>query len=247
MFLGLNPQQWFWIMLCAVLVGLAKTGLSAAGMLAVPLMADAVGGRASVGLLLLILCVGDLLGVKYYHTHARWAYVVRALPWAVVGIGVGLLVGARVSEPQFDLLLGAIVLASLGLVFWRELRGPKRVPVPGKVLGSLVGVGAGFTTMVGNAAGSLMMLYLLSMRLPKYAFIGTIAWFFMLVNLIKVPAHVLVWETIDLTTVKVALITTPLVVGGALVGVRVVRLLSERAYRMLILLSTVAAALKFIF
>jgi len=247
MLLGLDPQQWFWILLCGLLVGMAKTGLSAMGMLAIPLMADAVGGRASVGILLMILCVGDLLGVKYYSVHARWNHIARPLPWAVAGIGLGLVVGGSVSDQQFNLLLGAIVLASLALVFWRELRGGRKAFVPGKILGSAVGIGAGFTTMVGNAAGPLMMLYLLSMRLPKNAFIGTLAWFFMVVNWIKIPAHVVVWGTVSLTTLEIAAVTAPLVVVGAVVGVRVVRLLSEKTYRIIILASTTIAALKLFF
>ena len=41
--------------------------------------------------------------------------------------------------------------------------------------------------MLAIAAGPIAQFYLLAMRLPKYAFIGTSAWLFLIINLGKVP------------------------------------------------------------
>ena len=41
--------------------------------------------------------------------------------------------------------------------------------------------------MVANAAGPVAALYFIASGLPKYAYIGTSAWFFLMVNIFKVP------------------------------------------------------------
>jgi uncharacterized membrane protein YfcA len=55
------------------------------------------------------------------------------------------------------------------------------------VLGLVFGLLGGVATMLANAAGPIAQLYLLAMALPKYAFIGTSAWLFLIVNVIKIP------------------------------------------------------------
>ena len=97
--------------------------------------------------------------------------------------------------------------------------------------------------MIGNAAGPVMALYLLSMRLPKNQFIGTAAWFFFIVNLSKVPFHVLAWGTITRHTFLFDVMLIPAVAAGAFLGIWLVRLIPERAYRIFIMASTMAAAL----
>ena len=97
--------------------------------------------------------------------------------------------------------------------------------------------------MVGNAAGAIMSIYLLSMRLPKNAFIGTAAWFFLVVNLLKVPLQVLVWKNISVVTLTFDAIMVPAIAVGAFVGIRVAGKIPERAYRIFVMVMTGAAAL----
>ena len=67
----LNPLHsdwttWSLTLLCAFLVGVSKSGLKGTGMLAIPVLAHLYGGKASVGILLPFLIMGDLLAVKFY-------------------------------------------------------------------------------------------------------------------------------------------------------------------------------------
>jgi uncharacterized protein len=97
-------------------------------------------------------------------------------------------------------------------------------------------------SMVGNLAGSVMAIYFLSMRLPKNTFIGTTAWFFMVMNWFKVPFHVFSWHTITWNTVLLDLITLPAIALGAYIGIAIVKRLKDTTYRWFIMAMTVLAA-----
>jgi len=105
-----------------------------------------------------------------------------------------------------------------------------------------VGLIAGFTTMIGNAAGAAMTLYLLAMKIKKDQFIGTIAWYFLIVNLIKVPFHIWVWKTITLETLSLDVFVFPFVIVGSFVGLWISRRISEETYRALLIGMTILAA-----
>ena len=111
----------------------------------------------------------------------------------------------------------------------------------------LAGLTGGFTTMVGNAAGPVMTIYFLSMKLPKQQFIGTAAWFFLLVNIFKVPFHIMSWETINLESFGLNLMMLPLILLGAFIGFKIVKLIPEKPYRVFILVSVGLSALRLLF
>jgi uncharacterized membrane protein YfcA len=189
-----------------------------------------------------MLCVGDIFAVTYYHRHADWGHVRRLMPWAVAGILVALTVGAALPERLFSRMLALIVLIGVAVMVWRELRGSRlRIPSSGW-FPALMGLAGGFTTMIGNAAGPVMSLYLLSMRLPRDTFIGTAAWFFMIVNLLKLPLHAFVWRTITPRSLAFDALMIPAIAAGAWAGVTLVRHIPERAYRWFIIAATVLAA-----
>ena len=177
---------------------MSKTGLSGVGLMVVPILANAFGGRPSVGLLLPILIFADIFAVAWYNRHAEWKHVLQLLPWALTGIVTATLVGSLISDSNFNRLLAAMVIIGIAILVWRDIRSD-RLNVPDSWwFAAGLGLLGGFATMIGNAAGPIMALYLLSMRLPKNVFIGTGAWFFFIVNLSKVPLHVWAWKTISL-------------------------------------------------
>ena len=100
--------------------------------------------------------------------------------------------------------------------------------------------------MVGNLAGSVMAVYFLSMRLPKNAFIGTTAWFFMVINWLKIPFHIWAWKTITIDTFLIDLAALPLILLGAWLGIIIVRNLKEQHYRWFIIGMTIVAAVMMI-
>lgn len=238
----LTVYQWLLVILCGMLIGMSKTGLSGAGLFVVPVFAGIFGGKPSAGLVLPMLIVADIFAVKYYNRHAEWKYVLKLLPWAFGGILIALLVGELINDRQFQILIAAIVLVGIGLMVFQDIQS-KKVTIPDYWwFAAILGLSGGFATMIGNAAGPIMSLYLLSMRLPKNIYIGTGAWFFFIVNLSKVPLHVFIWKTITWTSLSFNLLMVVPIVIGAVSGFYLVKLFPEKAYRIFIILSTVASA-----
>jgi len=222
---------------------MAKTGLSGVGLMVVPILANAFGGRPSVGLLLPILIFADVFAVAWYNRHAEWKHIVRLIPWAFMGIVVATLVGKSISDSTFNRLLAAIVVLGIGILVLRDLRSGKMKIPESRWFAAGLGLLGGFATMIGNAAGPVMALYLLSMRLPKNSYIGTGAWFFFIVNLSKVPLHVWSWKTITTESFLLDVFMIPAIAAGAFLGIWVVRLLPEKIFRIIIIATTLLSAL----
>lgn len=242
----LNLIQVSLLAVIAIFVGMSKTGVHGAGMMVVPMLASVFGGQASSGILLPILCLADLMGVWYYHRHASWPHLKKLLPWAAVGIIIGTGVGEIIDDQLFKTIMGGVIITSLGLMLWLEHGHREDIPEY-KWFAALMGIVAGFTSMIGNLAGSVMAVYFLSMRLPKNSFIGTTAWFFLVINLFKVPFHIFWWNTITLNTFLLDLTTLPLIALGAIVGVWIIKKLEEKVYRWFIIGMTFLAALMMLF
>lgn len=225
-----------------LLIGMAKVGINGLGMIAVPLLALVFGGRLSTGVMLPILIMADVFGTYYYHRHAQWSHLIKLLPSAVVGVILGTYVGQFIDDNLFKTIMGIIIFASVGILLWLEKSKSKNIP-EGRWFAILTGVLLGFTTMIGNLAGAVMSLYLLVMHMPKNKFIGTVAWFFIIINVIKVPFHVFVWKTIEWNTLLLDLTLLPVVALGAFLGIKVVQRISDEGYRYFIIIMTIIAAI----
>jgi len=219
--------------LCAIGIGMAKTGLGGLGMIVVPVMANIFGAKSSTGILLLLLIMADFFGVRYYHMHADMRQLVKLIPSTIIGIVTGVFVGDQISDEYFQLLLIIVIISGvLMTVIKVEIK-------ENKIFSIIVGFLGGFITMIGNAAGPIMAIYFLSMGFNKNKFIGTAAWFFLFVNLFKVPFHVFIWDTIDLDILLFDLSLFPLILIGALIGVWIVKKIPERPYKIFVIVSVV--------
>jgi uncharacterized membrane protein YfcA len=237
-----STYQLLIFLLVAVFIGMSKTGIHGAGMMAVPLLALVFGGQLSSGILLPILCLADVMGVWYYHRHASWYHLKKLFPWAAIGTVLGTVVGGVIDDEAFRMIMAVIIAISVVIMIWLE-RGHKEEEVPDyKWFASLTGVAAGFTSMIGNLATSVVAIYFLTMRLPKNAFIGTAAWFFLVLNWFKVPFHIFSWKTITWNTLYLDLATLPFIAAGAVLGVYIVEKIEDRAYRWFIIIMTLVAA-----
>ncbi len=242
MFSGLDIDLIPILLLAALMTGMAKTGISGLGLVSVPLLAIAFGAKESTGVLLPILIMADVYAVIYYHRSANWKLILKILPAALVGIGVGIITGEMISGEQFRLLLSIVVLSMVILMIVRDL-GKKKEKIPDNWWFAIImGLIGGFATMIGNAAGPVFAVYLLAMRLPKNSFIGTGAWFFFIVNLFKVPFHIFVWETISWPTFQYDLIALPVILIGGFIGVKIVKLFPEKMYRWFVVITTCLSA-----
>ena len=241
-FFDLTPLHWGIIGACGLAIGLSKAGIKGLGMIAIPLMAYVFGGKPSVGIILPMLIFADIMAVYYFRRYAEWECLYPIIPWSLAGIVLGTYIGNQVHDDLFKSMMGVIILVSVLILFWRDYRKITTVPTfPGYTV--VIGLAIGFTTMVGNLAGPISTLYFLSLQLPKNRFIGTAAWFFLLINISKVPFHVFSWDTITLQTFSLNLCTFPVIALGAWIGVRIVKYIPEKSYRWFIISVTFISAL----
>jgi uncharacterized protein len=241
--LDLSLFDWMLAACCAILVGMSKTGVAGLGNLVVPLMALLFGGKASSGLLLPMLVMADVFGVSYYHRETQWKHIVKVMPWALVGLGIGVLVGKQISDIQFKQWIGGIVLMSLGILIWQDLKTKDKDVPHAWYFSAIFGIMGGFATMIGNAAGPIMSVYLLSANLPKNHYIGTAAWFFFIINVLKLPLQIWAWHNITLETLTFNLLLLPGIMLGAFIGIHLVKKISDTGYRWFVMAATLVSAL----
>lgn len=247
-----HPGRFVLAALAGLLTGVAKTGLPGFGILAVPLMVLAVGdARHAAGWLLPLLCLADLFAISIYRRHAHARRLFGLLPWVLGGIALGALALAA-PERRLRLLVAAIVIFMIALRWVRGRRSRPAAdaavanadtPVPADRWWQAVGYGAsaGFATTVANAAGPVMNLYLLARRLPKHEFVATGAWFFFVVNLVKVPIYA--WHgLIGRRSLIFDLALAPFVVAGALLGRALLHRMPQTSFDRLVMALTVCAA-----
>ncbi|TVR69459.1 MAG: sulfite exporter TauE/SafE family protein [Marinilabiliales bacterium] len=244
---SLTVMHWAVLAMVALFVGMSKTGIYGLGMLAAPLLAGIFGGKISAGLLLPMLSMADIIAVIYYNRHASWHHLRKLFPFAALGIIAAIWVGAVINDSTFKILMGIFILGGIPVMIWRErMRNTRALPANWWT-GSFFGVTGGFSTMIGNTAGPIMSLYLLAMQLPKNVLIGTGAWFFLVVNLFKIPFHILVWETITLRSFTINLVMLPVIITGGFLGIRLVRIIPEKPFRWLIIIMTTMASVRLFF
>ncbi len=235
----LNPLNttwnvWFLTLFSAFLIGISKSGVKGIAMVTIPLLAYLYGGKTSAGIILPFLIMGDLLALGFYFKSGRIKYIIKLVPWAVIGILIAVYVGNQINDQQFKTTIAIAILACMVLLLYNEIRKRKINLTDNKVFGASLGLMGGFATMIGNAAGPIFNLYLLSMRLPKESFIGTSAWFYLFLNCFKIPFHIYSWETINWSTVQLNIVMFPALLLGALIGKKVVSYIPEKEYRYLI-------------
>lgn len=244
-FEGYSVTSLILIALSAFIIGLSKAGLKGIDMLNVTIMTIVFGGKASTGIVLPLLCVADILAVKYYHRHAQWPHVIKLMPWMVIGILVGVFVGKDLNEAIFRKVMATIIVLTVIIILVIEFR--KTMVVPGnKLFTASMGLVSGFTTMLGNLAGAFSNIYFLAMRLPKNDFIGTGAWIFLIINLFKLPFQVFYWNNITTSSLLTDLALVPFLVLGFWCGIKLVARIKDDLYRQVVIVLTLIGAI-FIF
>jgi uncharacterized protein len=239
---SLSPLDWLLILVCAMLIGMSKTGVPGVSMVVVPTLALIFGGKQSTGVLLPILIMADIFAVIYYRRHANWKHLLRALPWALGGLVLALWIGNLVNDVQFKHIIAITVFVSIALMIWKDYGTKTEFSPDSWWFAALMGIAGGFATMIGNVAGPIFAIYLLAMHLKKQSFIGTTAWFFFIVNLTKFPLQVLVWKNISWPTLLIDCLAFPAIVLGAWLGIIIVKRIPEKTFKWLVIVITTLSA-----
>ena len=242
----LTLSQWFLAILGGFGVGVAKSGFAGVSMLHVLIFAFLFGARDSTGVVLPMLIVGDIAAVSAFRQHARWDYIRRMLPPAGLGVIAGWLLMERISETAFRPLIGSIILLLITLQLFRLSRPHLFQHVPhARWFAWSMGLLAGLTTMLANAAGPIMALYFLAIALPKLEFVGTSAWFFLVINSFKVPFSVAL-GLIQPGTLLFNAALVPAIVAGLFAGRWMITRIPQKLFDALLLAFAAAAALRLV-
>ena len=238
----LDVWQWVLAVAAALFIGVSKTAIGGMGLVSVAIFANMIPAREASGFVLPLLICGDLVAVKSYQQHTQWKHLLKLFPWTAGGVLIGWLAMGRIDDSQASRLIGVIVLGMIALHLWRRRKDMKPED-HGMVFAAMIGILAGFTTLVANAAGSLMAIYLLAMRMPKAEFMGTAAVFFFLLNVFKVPFMVNL-ELINWSSVTGNLVLTPAVFVGAWFGRKLLKKINQQLFENLALIASAIAGLK---
>jgi uncharacterized protein len=217
--------------------------------ISVAIFAAVLPARESTGALLLLLIVGDLFAMQAYRQHADWATLRGLFPSVAVGVGVGAAFMAVVGDRGVQRTIGVLLLLLVGVHVWQRrrrleaLEGEIRTRSRRTRILLLVGFGslAGFTTMVANAGGPVMAIYLLTAGVGMLGFLGTSAWFFFAVNLFKLPFSIGL-GLISVDTLRLDALLVPAVLVGAVLGRIAIRHLDDTRFEVLVLVFTALAS-----
>jgi uncharacterized membrane protein YfcA len=253
--IALDPWAWAALGLAAITIGISKTALPGGSILAIALFATVLPARTSTAAMLLLLIVGDVFALIAYRRHAHWPTLLRLAPAVIAGLLAGFAFLALTGDGVVRRAIGVILLVMIAVTLWRRARQNRArqngtdaaAPPPGGILlAGTYGTLGGFTTMVANAGGPVMSMYFLATRTPVQVFLGTSAWFFAIINLIKIPflAGLGLFES-PVLLMDAAL--APLVVVGALVGLAVAKRLDQRLFDRIVIVLTVVGAVYLLF
>ena len=267
----LTATTWILLMVVAALCGIAKTALPGAATVAVALCTAVLPAKESTGAILLMLMTGDLLAVWSYRRDADFRMLRRLVPAVLTGVGAGALFLHLASNDSTRRLIGVILLLLVAITLIQRRSTSRRAsddasaaqapspPAPtletqeatpalatpttsGRLSRLVYGSLAGFTTMVANAGGPVTSMYFLACRYPVKAFLGTTAWFFFLVNLVKLPFSISA-GLVNTTTMSLTVICAPIVIVSALAGRRLAERMDQRVFEPVIVALTIISAL----
>ena len=242
----LTALSWILAVLAAIGIGMAKAGFAGFGMLAILVMARVLPPRESTGAILPMLVLADVFAISIYHQHARGRFVVKMIPPALVGVICGWLLMPHIPAQSFGPFIGWLTLALIGLVLVQKY-APKLMNLAVEHPGIAWPFGwlAGLTTMLANAAGPVMTIYLLACRLPKFEFVGTAAWFFFAINLLKVPFSASL-GLINSASLMFNLLLAPGVIAGIFSGRWLLGKINQAVFEWLMIVFSLLGALRLV-
>lgn len=258
---GLGAGSWVLLVVGATLIGFSKTAISGMSMISVAIFAALLPSRLSTGVVLVLLLVGDVVAVRSYHQHADWRALVRLVPAVVVGVIAGVVFIANVDDEFMRRAIGVVLVLLVGLHVAMRRRRPQpanATTTSTGATGGAVGDGpahtphrlaawgfgslSGFTTMVANAGGPAMSLYLLNARYSVLGFLGTTSWFFFVINMVKVPFSVGL-HLITPATLHLDLLLAPAVLVGTWLGRVVITRVPQQVFETLVLVTATLSGL----
>jgi uncharacterized membrane protein YfcA len=232
--------------MAAVCVGISKSGFGAMAIPGILLMTQVMPARESTGVILPMLILADLFAVHAFRKFTVWRLLLKILPAAALGVVVGWWLMPLIPAGLFTPVIGWIILALLLLTILQKCSSQlQEIAADHPAVSWPLGLLAGVSTMLANAAGPAMTVYLLASRLPKYEFVGTAAWFFFFINIIKVPFSASL-GLITSQTLLFNLLLAPAVLIGLFLGKFLLGKINQKAFEWILISLSLLGALRLI-
>ena len=248
--LDITVSQLVLLALYAFLAGWERAGLRASVMPAVPILVASMGAVNALGYMVPILILGDIFSVSYYKKDADKKSIKKLIPFAAAGIIAGMFTGQYISGDSFKKIIAVFIIVSLivNLINTKlnNRCSEKKINCSSLLIrtGPLFSTATGFVSMLGGSGGPVISTYYLITGVKKNSFIGTTAWFFFLVNLIKTPLYIFIWKNITWTTILTDILIIPFLAAGIFSGIFIVTRINEKIFKIIIYTVTLLSALK---
>jgi uncharacterized membrane protein YfcA len=220
-------DPWFWtVAIFAVFViGLSKSGFVASlGLIGVPVLTQVMPARDAAGMLLPLLIVMDAVAVWNFRKEANWHILRVMLPGAIAGTVVGWVLWSVVSDAVVTLFVGLVTLLSVVYFLLPRNRQPQEKS-PSPLWGNVWGGFSGFTSFISHTGGPPFQIYVLPRKLDPVIYSGTTAWFFAIVNLVKLVPYYFLGQ-LNVANLEHDLVLAPVALVGIVIGVMLVRRVS---------------------
>lgn len=231
----------------AFCLGFSKTGFPGLALVNVLIMAELFGAKASVGIILPLLVLCDLIIYPLYRKYASWSQVMPLLVPTIIGVVLGWLLLDAISNQMARRLLGGIVLFLALLQLLRQWQASMLASLPDAASFRWAsGLVIGIATMLANAAGPVYAIYALVRKFSKSDFLGIGARLFLLVNLLKLPFSVNL-GILNADSLRFDLALVPGIVFGILIGRQIIARIPEGLFQGLLYAFTVVAGIRLLF
>jgi uncharacterized membrane protein YfcA len=135
-----------------------------------------------------LLIVADFLGFLINRKGGSWRQILPMVPPAIAGVVLGWWLLDRIDNNMARVTIGWTILALLGFnLVLRRKRAELLELTRHRTFSWGMGFLSGTVTMLANAAGPVMTVFLLSQRLEKQEHLGVFCRFFLFINLFKLP------------------------------------------------------------
>jgi uncharacterized membrane protein YfcA len=251
--------SWGIFCLAVFIVGFSKTGLPGATIISVPLAAAVFPPKISVGLMLPVYIMADILSVWNYWRYAKRGYCLPYLLFVGLGVWSASFVAEAVDDKTFGVVIGwtvaLLVLLNMATDFAQKRKKTASLlepearsetkNSPSLAMSASFGTASGLVSALANAGAPIMALYMIIARLNKFQILGTTAVCAFFMNWLKVPLF-LSLNMMSAETLKLDAVMIPVTAAGGLAGILFAKKLPQEAFRKLVLVLAFAASVKLI-
>ena len=242
-----STTTWLLVAIAAFCIGVSKAGFSGISLLSVFILADLIGAKESLGVALPMLIIADRLGYPAVRQYATWKSAWKVTWPALVGMAIGVVVLGNVDNDTMRRIIGGIILLMCAIQLVSRINPEKFFAIAcTRKFGFFCGTAGGVATVLANAAGPILQIYMVSRRMEKMELIGVGARFFLVINFLKLPLGAGL-NLITPGSLLTNLILAPAIAVGVFGGHKLIKIISQRAFEATVIAFAFLAGIRLCF